>query len=139
MTDPRRALDLAAELRGVLDQQLALARGEPERLRAMDSDALLKTADQRGRLHASASALLGKLTLARDGGTDAPPLASALADIRKSAAALKQLDSVNRELAERSLGVVRGLLNAGSNRSAAYDRRGARVESQGPVLQSRRA
>ena len=139
MTDPRRALELAAELRSVLDQQLALSKEEPARLRAMDSEALLSAAEDRAALHASATTLLARLSAARENRPDSPPLVAALAGLRTLAAELKQLDSVNREMAERSLGVVRGLLNAGSNRSSAYDRRGARTESQGPVLHSRRA
>ena len=138
MTD---ALALAAELRSVLERQLALSREEPERLRAIDTDALLKAADDRGVLHSAAIGLLARLTAARAHVPDSAELSASLGHVRALATDLRNTDSVNRELAERSLGIVRGLLQAGqsTNRASAYDRRGARVEGTGPLLQSRRA
>jgi hypothetical protein len=63
---------------------------------------------------------------------DASKVAQALSELRASAQALQEIDSLNQILARRALACVRGYLSALSPRADVYDRHGG-VQNSGPA------
>jgi hypothetical protein len=127
-----------------LQQQIRLTRQASGTLGSLDSEALFAYAEQRQVFHNTAERLQRVLAqaLARAGSelgvktvtlaslhqqapAQARALAAAFSDLRRFAAELDALDTLHREMLERSLQCVRGYLSAVQPRATAYDRRGA--------------
>jgi hypothetical protein len=139
------ALASVDQIRSALKDEVARARSQRMLIRGLDAGGLLAYAQARaganaqlGKLGAAlATALLGaahtlgRTTLGLDDlralpAPEAHDLAEGLTEVRALAAALHELDGMNRLLAERALACVRGYLDAVVPRVSAYDRKGAR-------------
>jgi hypothetical protein len=140
------ALVSAEQLREALASEVEAARSERQLLRSLDSQALLRRAAARAefqgrvarleeRLHGALATAAGRLglgvvTLAslaeRDPGAGAA-LSRLFGEIRALAAALAELDRLNKFLASRALRLVRSYVEAISPAPSAYDRRGLRA------------
>ncbi len=144
--DLANALETAGKLRAALAAEVERAREEREVLSALDANALLACAAERGAFVSTAARLERELSAelaaaAAPLGTDRPSLdelrarapvegealAGTMAEVRALAAALREADQVNRELAERALVCVRGWVELISPSPKAYDRRGLRA------------
>lgn len=137
------AVEAAAELRRALDQEVFRAQGERDLIRRFDTDALFQRASARTAWNAEMVRLQARLALAlRHVGddlglaevtieglqqklpTEASSLVDVLSEVRARAEALKELDELNRSLAERASACAKGYLQALSLTSSGYDRRG---------------
>jgi hypothetical protein len=137
------AIAITTQIRDDLRAEVDRARAERVLIRAMDVEGLLRRATARGDwnrlVNQRQSQLSSELALAaRDHGltevtidrlhavAPAPTdrLALAFAEVRALAAALAELDDLNRALGQRALSFVRAYLGALSPRPTAYDRRG---------------
>jgi hypothetical protein len=139
------ALASVEQISSALQAEIARARSQRMLIRGLDAGGLLAYAQARGAANtrlgeleaALATALragahaLGRTTLGLDDlralpQPEARALADGLTEVRALAAALHELDGMNRLLAERALACVRGYLDAVVPRVSAYDRKGAR-------------
>jgi FlgN protein len=138
------AIRLTESIREGLAAEVALARDERVLIRKMDADGLNKRALKRADFNQRTSGLMSELgealgaaatELGLSGGVTLEALqtrvpvegrrmAALLAEVRALAAALAELDSLNRMLGQRALSYVRAHLAVLSPRPAAYDRRG---------------
>ena len=119
------------------------ARGERGLIRTMDVEKLVRRAAARAEFNATVARRQGQLAeelgaaakalgleeVTLDRLRDAAPVAAArladgLAEVRALAAALAELDDLNRLLGQRALSYVRAYLGALTPTPAAYDRRG---------------
>jgi hypothetical protein len=143
MDDLDRAAQILECLRTALEAELVQARGQRLLIRDLDTPGLLERANQRGLFNAQLAQLeeaLGK-ALAAAGKTlgleqvtmpdlhrtvpqAAQLLDRLLTEVRSLAGALREIDALNRKLAERALGRVRATLSTMRPRAVAYDRRG---------------
>jgi len=139
-----RAIRLTESIREGLAAEVVLAREERVLIRKMDADGLnqraLKRADfnqRTARLMAELGEALGASAseLGLSGGitlealqarvpVEGRRMAALLGEVRALAAALAELDALNRMLGQRALSYVRAHLAVLSPRPAAYDRRG---------------
>ncbi len=155
MSDLRRAVELTEKIRGALAEEVERAREQRILIRTMNADALFLRAQARADFNVKLAEMERDLALALDaaGGAlglreitlealrarapgDGESLTATFAEVRALAGALHELDTLNRELAERALGFVRGYVNAVAGPPAAYDRRGA--AAAGPPLSTAR-
>jgi hypothetical protein len=142
------ALEKAAELCATLAAELEEARGERLLLRRLDAAGLFERAARRAGFLEDVARLERELAaaLARAAGTlglpevtlerlreraprEAESLSATLSDIRFLAAALREIDRLNFQLAHRAMAVVRGYAEALNPTPRAYDRRGAHYSS----------
>jgi hypothetical protein len=140
------ALETAGRLRDALSAEVESARRERQLLRALDASGLFARAAQRSRFladvarlerelglslsHAAGALGLGEVTLdalrAR-APEQGEKLARTLSEVRSLAAALREIDHLNLQLAGRALACVRGFVEAVQPAPRAYDRRGTRA------------
>jgi hypothetical protein len=137
------AIAVTHQIRDALRAEVERARAERVLIRAMDVEGLMKRAGARAEWNALVNQKQAQLSselalVARahglaevtiDGLRGVAPapterLAQAFAEVRSLAAALAELDDLNRALGQRALSFVRSYLTALSPRPAAYDRRG---------------
>jgi hypothetical protein len=137
------AINVTQQIREALRAEVERARAERGLIRAMDVEGLLRRATARGEWNALINAKqsqlstelaqaarvfgLNEVTIDRLRGVAPAPterLAQAFAEVRALAAALAELDDLNRALGQRALSFVRAYLGALNPRPTAYDRRG---------------
>jgi glycosyltransferase A (GT-A) superfamily protein (DUF2064 family) len=143
--DPlEHALDVATRMRQALQAELESAREQRVLVRKLDVQGLFERARQRGEFNvklvqmqdalgaalAGAASVLGVDRVTLDvlhtsGVRGASKVAQALSELRASAQALQEIDSLNQVLAKRALACVRGYLSALSPRAGVYDRYGS--------------
>ncbi|MBI5542731.1 MAG: flagellar export chaperone FlgN [Deltaproteobacteria bacterium] len=143
-----QAVATASALRECLAREVERARGEREHLKNLDAPALLQGAETRAEFNATAARLqrqladqltevatehdLSQVTLEALAGfapSDASALSKAFAEIRSLAAALAEIDQLNRAVAERALACVESYMHALSLAPQAYDRRGLNLSA----------
>lgn len=144
MEQLRRAVEATEQIREALAVEVEQARHQRILIRKLDADGLFVRAEQRGRFNvalarmeeqlarhlaeAGAALGLGEVTLEAIR-PRAPALAQQLGDrfaeVRALAAALHELDTLNKHLADRALACVGGYVHALTAKPEAYDRRGA--------------
>jgi hypothetical protein len=137
------AIATTSLIRDALCAEVERARAERALIRTMDVDGLLRRASARagwnalvnqrqvqlsselalaGEAHGLTEVTIETLRAVAPAATDR--LAQAFAEVRSLAAALAELDDLNRMLGQRALSFVRAYLSALNPRPAAYDRRG---------------
>lgn len=138
-----RAIETTQALREALDAAVTRAQGEHLVIREFDVAGLMERARLRGEFNAHMVELERRLqsdlaaagetlglpevtleALAESAPTEAAELSSLLSQVRARAAALAELDDLNRKLIQRTSTMVRGYLAAALPSSTAYDRRG---------------
>jgi hypothetical protein len=143
-----QATATAARLRDLLAHEVEDARAQRKQLRTLDSAALLAGASKRADFNASAANLQRELadelsaiarerhlpqlsleSLAGFAPAEASALSRTFAEIRSLAAALAELDQLNRAVAERALACVERYLQALALAPQAYDRRGLNLSA----------
>ena len=143
MTNLERAIGLTETIRDALAAEIAVAREERVLIRKMDADALNARAQTRATFNDKTAGLMSQLgevlgSAGKDLGLPSVTLdalqatapqegrrmAALLAEVRSLAAALAELDALNRLLGQRALSYVRAHLAVLSPKPAAYDRRG---------------
>jgi chromosome segregation ATPase len=139
----KRAIEVTERMREALAEEVSRAREQRLLIRKLDSDKLFQRAQARAAFNATLAQLehdLGEQlaaagqelglqevsidTLRTRVPTEARRLADSFAQVRALAAALQELDALNRQLAARALSCVRGYVNALTGPANAYDRRG---------------
>jgi len=143
MNSLERAINTTEEIRDALAAEIVVAREERVLIRSMDIDGLFARAAKRNDFNLRTAALqqrlgaelgdvaqgfgLTEVTLealkAREPGLG-QRMSTALAEVRSLAAALAELDGLNKLLGQRALSYVRAHLAVLSPRPSAYDRRG---------------
>jgi hypothetical protein len=143
MNNLENAISVIHQIRDALRAEVERARAERALIRTMDVPGLMAHAAARTEFNAlieqrqsqlstelgCAGHALGLREVTIEGLRAAAPalgdrLAAGLAEVRSLAAALSELDELNRMLGQRALSFVRAYLGALSPRPAAYDRRG---------------
>ncbi|MFT3838890.1 MAG: hypothetical protein QM723_18060 [Myxococcaceae bacterium] len=119
------ALDHAKQLRDALSQELERSREARAALVSLDSDELMEGAQRREGFNERAEQLSTQLSQSLTGPRE-PEVSEVLAEIRAMSGALKELDELNRFLAERALACVRAWGSQLKPGGQAYDRRGVR-------------
>ncbi|HXU83286.1 MAG TPA: flagellar export chaperone FlgN [Polyangia bacterium] len=138
-----RAIEITERMRDALAAEVARAREQRLLIRKLDSAKLFERAQLRAQFNATLAQLEAELAaeLAEVGQRlglrevsidvlrtrnpgEARKLAESFAQVRALAAALSELDALNRQLAARALSCVRGYVNALTGPANAYDRRG---------------
>jgi hypothetical protein len=141
-----RALEVALKLKASLEGEVLRSQDSRAVLKSLDTPALLAQASLREGFNQQSAYLSGELAMqlgafAREHGqTDvtleqirefAPfqgeQLACVFAEIRSLSLALRELDEINQQLAEKALSVVRAYVTHLAPRPAAYTRRGQPV------------
>jgi hypothetical protein len=139
----KRAVEVTERMREALAAEVGRAREQRLLIRKLDADTLFKRAQARAEFNvalgqceadlatelAAAGAKLGLAEVSIDSlrariPQEARKLADSFAQVRALAAALQELDALNRHLAGRALACVRGYVNALTGPANAYDRRG---------------
>jgi len=142
------ALTVVDSIRKALEAEVERAQQERALIRTMDVDGLVRRAALRGtfndqvrghqqdlaRALGAAGAALGLkeitvATLSKSMPAEAAQLEDGLAAIRSLAAALAELDDLNRILGQRALSYVRAYLGALNPTPSAYNRRGSSTAS----------
>jgi hypothetical protein len=142
------AIDVALRLRDALAHEVERARGERHHLSTLDFTSLFRDAETRAEFNATAARLqhdlascltavatqrgLSQLTLehlAAISPRNAAVLSRLFAEIRSLAAALSEIDQLNRSIAERALSCVESYLQTVSFTPQAYDRRGLNLSA----------
>ena len=143
MQNIERAIATSQALAEVLQEEVARARSQRELIQNFDSQALLDRATERESFNRIVNELQLELathlravgaefgleavtvdSLAQVASEPAGRLVSSLANIRAEASTLKELDTLNRQLAQRANAMVRGYLAALTGNSATYNQRG---------------
>jgi hypothetical protein len=156
MNPLEHALDVATRMRDALQDELDEAREQRVLVRKLDVQGLFERARRRGEFNVKlfqmqealgtalteAAAELGVAKVTLDvlhtlGGEQAGQVAKALSELRASAQALQEIDSLNQVLAKRALACVRGYISALSPQAGTYDRYGS-VRSIGKTTFSRK-
>jgi hypothetical protein len=139
----KRAIEVTERMREALAAEVGRAREQRLLIRKLDSDKLFERAQVRAEFNVTLAQLEAQLgtELATAGQSlglvevsidalrarvphEARKLADSFAQVRALAAALQELDALNRQLAARALSCVRGYVNALVGPANAYDRRG---------------
>jgi hypothetical protein len=140
-----RAIELTESIRAGLAAEVNHAREERVLIREMDADGLNESARKRAEFNQKTSLLMTGLgdALGRAGvelglpagvtleelqvrvPVEGKRMSALLAEVRALAAALAELDELNRMLGQRALSYVRAHLAVLSPKPAAYDRRGS--------------
>ena len=152
--DPlEHALDVATRMRQALQAELEEAREQRVLVRKLDVQGLLERARRRGEFNVRLSQMQDELgavlvatasllgvdrvsldVLRTSGILAASKVAQALSELRASAQALQEIDSLNQVLARRAMACVRGYISALSPRADVYDRYGGiRGDSVGTI------
>jgi ABC-type transporter Mla subunit MlaD len=143
MDQLEKALDVTKQIHKALEAEVERARGERALIRVMDVEGLVRRAALRGEFNQAVAQLQQQLTIALSDAANtlgltevtvealrrrlpesAEQLSDNLAGIRSLAAALAELDELNRILGQRALSYVRAYLGAVNPTPSAYDRRG---------------
>jgi hypothetical protein len=143
MNSLERAIATTEEIRDGLAAEIGVARDERVLIRNMDIDALFARAVKRNDFNLRTAGLQQRLALelgqvaegfamsevTLDGLQARAPelgrrMSAVLAEVRALAAALAELDGLNKVLGQRALSYVRAHLSVLSPRPSAYDRRG---------------
>lgn len=143
MNNLERAIDTTEQIRDALATEIVIAREERVLIRNIDVAGLNlraakrvafneKTADMQRTLAATLAEVaqsFGLTDVTLDGLQERAPefgkrMATILAEVRALAAALSELDHLNRMLGQRALTYVRAHLSVLCPKPAAYDRRG---------------
>lgn len=151
MEELDKAISITDQIRKALEAEVNRAREQRALIRVMDVEGLVRRATLRAefntsvgqlqqqlmvRLAAVAAALgLPEMTVEALRKTlpgPAEQLSDSLAAIRSLAAALAELDDLNRLLGQRALSYVRAYLGAVNPTPAAYDRRGSAAAVRPP-------
>lgn len=142
--DPlEHTLDVAIRMRDALQAELGEAREQRVLVRKLDVQGLFERARRRGEFNLRLAELQGSLgdalaasasvlgvekvsmdVLHSSGLEMARQAAAALSEVRASAQALQEIDTLNQMVARRALACVRGYLSALAPRADAYDRYG---------------
>jgi hypothetical protein len=144
MNSLERAIETTTQIRDALAAEIAVARDERVIIRNMDVDGLNARATKRAVFNQTTAGLMRTLAVQlKEVGLafglaeitidnlkqQAPALgeliSTRLAEVRALAAALHELDNLNRLLGQRALSYIRAHLSILSPKPAAYDRRGA--------------
>jgi hypothetical protein len=144
MNPLEHALDVANRMRDAFQAELQEARLQRVLIRQLDVQGLFERARRRGEFNVRLSQLqeeLGTLLgaaaeemgvervttdlLYTSGIAAAGRLAEGLSELRASAQALQEIDSMNQIVAKRALSCVRGYLSAMSPQATVYDRHGS--------------
>jgi hypothetical protein len=139
----KRATEITEQMREALAAEVGRAREQRLLIRKLESDKLFQRAQLRAAFNVTLVQLETELAheLAAGAGTlgmrevsiegfrahlpqEARKLADSFAQVRALAAALQELDALNRQLAARALSCVRGYVNALIGPANAYDKRG---------------
>ena len=148
--DPlEHALDVATRMRQALQAELEEAREQRVLVRKLDVQGLFERAGRRGEFNVKLAQMQDELgaalvatasvlgvdrvsldVLHTSGIHAASKVAQALSELRASAQALQEIDSLNQVLARRALACVRGYISALSPRADVYDRYGG-VRNEG--------
>lgn len=152
--DPlEQALDVATRMREAIQAELDKAREQRVLVRKLDVQGLFERARQRGELNVRLAQMQSALSealgesarvlgvervsldiLHTSGIHMARRLAQSLSELRASAQALQEIDSLNQVLAKRALACVRGYLSALTPRSGVYDRHGGVADGGAPSI-----
>lgn len=144
MNSLERAIGTTEEIRDALAAEITVARDERVLIRNMDVDGLLKRAGKRNEFNVRTAGLQQRLAselgaVAQEFGmtevtldglkmhapVEGQRMSSTLAEVRALAAALSELDGLNKMLGQRALSYVRAHISVLSPRPSAYDRRGS--------------
>lgn len=144
MNSLERAIGTTEEIREALAAEIAVARDERVLIRNMDVDGLLQRAAKRNDFNTRTAGLQQRLAselgevaqsygltevtldaLKAHAPVEGQRMSSVLAEVRALAAALSELDGLNKMLGQRALSYVRAHLSVLNPRPAAYDRRGS--------------
>jgi hypothetical protein len=154
----KRAIDVTERMREALAAEVARAREQRLLIRKLDSEKLFQRAQARAQFNVTLADLEAQLAheLTNAGQSlglrevsidalraripgEARKLADSFAQVRALAAALQELDALNRQLAARALSCVRGYVNALVGPANAYDRRGVSTSRSTLYTSSRTA
>lgn len=154
----KRAIETTEQMREALAAEVARAREQRLLIRKLDSEKLFQRAQQRAQFNVGLAQLenqlgaelaevgqrLGLREVSIDGlrarlPNEARKLGESFAQVRALAAALAELDALNRQLAARALSCVRGYVNALVGPANAYDRRGVSTSRSTLYTSSRMA
>lgn len=143
-----QAIETARNLRDCLASEVERARAEREHLKKLDAPALFRGAETRAEFNTTAARHqqtladqlaevahergISQVTLEALAGfapVEAGTLSRVFAEIRSLAAALAEIDQLNRAIAERALACVESYLQALSLAPQAYDRRGLNLSA----------
>ncbi|MES1209747.1 MAG: flagellar export chaperone FlgN [Pseudomonadota bacterium] len=143
MNNLERAIETTEMIRDALAAEIVVAREERVLIRGMDIDGLFLRAAKRAEFNQTTATLqqelaqslgetaraFGLTQVTLEGLKGRAPeagqrMANVLAEVRALAAALAELDSLNRMLGQRALSYVRAHLAVLSPKPSAYDRRG---------------
>jgi hypothetical protein len=143
-----QAIATATSLRECLAREVDRARTERQHLKNLDAQALLQGAEVRAEFNSNAARLQRDLSdhladvanernvsqmsleaLARFAPSEASLLSRVFAEIRSLAAALAEIDQLNRAIAERALACVESYMHSLSLAPQAYDRRGLNLSA----------
>jgi DNA repair exonuclease SbcCD ATPase subunit len=138
-----QATTLATRMREHLQTELEAAREQRVMVRKLDVQGLFDRARARGEFNVLLASLQDELTqslaelniavkgtplsleqLRASDDPQAPRLAEALGELRASAQALQEIDTLNQVLSRRALACVRGYISALSPRGDVYNRYG---------------
>jgi hypothetical protein len=151
MEELNKAISITNQIRKALEAEVNRAREQRALIRVMDVEGLVLRATLRAEFNTSVGHLQQQLTVQLGavatelGLTEmtvealrkklpgpAEQLSDSLAAIRSLAAALAELDDLNRLLGQRALSYVRAYLGAVNPTPAAYDRRGSAAAVRPP-------
>jgi hypothetical protein len=154
----KRAIEITERMREALAAEVGRAREQRLLIRKLESDKLFQRAQERAVFNvtlvdlethltqelAAAGRSLGLPEVTIEGlrsrvPTEGRKLADSFAQVRALAAALQELDALNRQLAARALSCVRGYVNALIGPANAYDRRGVSTTRTSLYTSSRTA
>jgi hypothetical protein len=151
MEELDKAISITNQIRKALEAEVNRAREQRALIRVMDVEGLVRRATLRAEFNTSVGQLQQQLmvrlaAVAAELGLPemtveavrkklpgpAAELSDSLAAIRSLAAALAELDDLNRLLGQRALSYVRAYLGAVNPTPAAYDRRGTAAAVRPP-------
>lgn len=147
-----KAITITNQIRKALEAEVNRAREQRALIRVMDVEALVRRATLRAEFNTTVGQLQLQLTEQLSGVAaelglsemtvealratlpgSAERLSDSLGAIRALAAALAELDDLNRLLGQRALSYVRAYLGAVNPTPAAYDRRGTAAAVRPPT------
>lgn len=154
----KRAIEITEQMREALAAEVGRAREQRLLIRKLESEKLFQRAQVRAAFNVALVQLEKELASELSGAAQALGLrepstaafraripqearkfADSFAQVRALAAALQELDALNRHLAGRALSCVRGYVNALVGPANAYDRRGASTSRVSLYTSSRTA
>jgi hypothetical protein len=154
----KRATEITEQMREALAAEVGRAREQRLLIRKLESDKLFQRAQLRAAFNVAlvqlenelgheltaAAQKVGMREVSIEGfrahlPQEARQLADSFAQVRALAAALQELDALNRQLAARALSCVRGYVNALVGPANAYDKRGVSTSRSTLYTSSRTA